>query len=56
MLLSAITKTRSAGGELALCSLPDQMKKLLQMTKLEGVFNSQPDEASALAFLKGVNG
>src|SRR5580698_1009958 len=54
MLLTAVTKTRNAGGELALCSLPDQMKKLLQMTKLEGVFHSQPDEASAIAFLKGL--
>jgi anti-sigma B factor antagonist len=54
MLLTAATKTRSAGGELTLCSLPDQMKKLLQMTKLESVFNSQPDEASGIAFLKGV--
>lgn len=53
MLLTAVSKTRNAGGELALCSLPEQMKKLLQMTKLEGVFVVHADEASALAFLKG---
>ena len=29
------------GGELALCSVPEQMKKLLQITKLESVFNQQ---------------
>ncbi len=54
MLLTGVTKTRNAGGELALCSLPDQMKKLLQMTKLESVFKVQPDEVSAIEFLKSV--
>jgi anti-sigma B factor antagonist len=53
MLMTALTKTRNAGGELSLCSLPDQMKKLLQMTKLETIFNIQPDEATAINFLKG---
>src|SRR5579859_6480915 len=48
MLLTAVTKTRNAGGEMALCSLPDQMKKLLQITKLESVFQTQPDEVSAI--------
>ncbi|MDB5282503.1 MAG: anti-sigma-factor antagonist [Bacteroidota bacterium] len=52
MLLTALSKTRNAGGEVALCSLPDQMKKLLQMTKLESVFNTRPDEESAIEFLK----
>lgn len=51
MLMTALSKTRNAGGELALCSLPEQMKKLLQMTKLETVFPVQVDEASAIAFL-----
>ena len=53
MLLTAVSKTRNAGGELALCSLPDQMVKLLQMTKLQSAFAVYPDEASAIAFLKG---
>jgi anti-sigma B factor antagonist len=52
MLMTALSKTRNAGGELALCSLPDQMKKLLQMTKLESVFPVHGDESSALDFLK----
>ena len=51
MLLTAVSKTRNAGGELSLCNVPEQMKKLLQITKLESVFNQQADEASALAFL-----
>jgi anti-sigma B factor antagonist len=54
MLIRAVSKTRSAGGELALCSMPEQMKKLLQITKLEGVFNAKADEASAISFLKSV--
>ena len=54
MLLTAVSKTRNAGGELALCSLPDQMRKLLQITKLESIFNTRPDEESAISFLKTV--
>jgi len=54
MLLTAVSKTRNAGGELALCNVPEQMRKLLLITKLDGVFKSQPDEASAIAFLNSV--
>lgn len=52
MLLTAVGKVRNAGGELSLCAAPDQMKKLLQMTKLESIFKSFDDEASAISFLK----
>lgn len=52
MLLTAITKTRNAGGEMTICHLPEQMKKLLQITKLESVFNAHADEASAIAYLQ----
>src|SRR6188474_1920521 len=38
MLLTAVSKTRNAGGEMVLCSLPEQMRKLLHMTKLGGAF------------------
>ena len=55
MLMTGLTKTRNAGGELVLCSLPDQMKKLLQMTKLESIFNVQADEATAITFLNSKN-
>lgn len=54
MLLTAVSKARNAGGELALCNLPEQMKKLLQITKLENVFNTKEDESSALLFLKNI--
>lgn len=52
MLMTALSKTRNAGGELALCGLPEQMRKLLQMTKLETLFPVYGDEAAALTFLK----
>lgn len=51
MLMTALSKTRNAGGELALCALPEQMKKLLQITKLESLFPVQADEAAAITFL-----
>ncbi len=54
MLLTAVSKTRNAGGELALCNVPEQMRKLLLITKLDGVFKTQPDEASAISFLNSV--
>ncbi|MFN8298665.1 MAG: STAS domain-containing protein [Chitinophagales bacterium] len=52
MLMTALSKTRNAGGELALCGLPEQMRKLLQMTKLETLFPVYGDEAAAITFLK----
>jgi anti-sigma B factor antagonist len=51
MLMTALTKSRNAGGDLALSGVPDQMKKLLQMTKLETVFTVCKDEKSAIQFL-----
>lgn len=51
MLMTALSKTRNGGGELALCGLPEQMKKLLQITKLESLFPIHADEASAISFL-----
>lgn len=52
MLLTAVSKTRNAGGEVALCSLPEQMTKLLHMTKLGGAFIVKANEEEALSFLK----
>jgi anti-sigma B factor antagonist len=52
MLLNAVTKIKNAGGLLALCSLPEQVRKLLKTTKVESVFNIMADEPSAIEFLK----
>ena len=54
MLLTAVSKVRNAGGEMALCSLPEQTKKLLQMTKLETVFIVRGDEAEGVSFFQGI--
>ncbi len=51
MLLTAVSKTRNAGGEMVMCCLPEQMRKLLQMTKLEGAFTVKGTEAEAISFL-----
>jgi anti-anti-sigma factor len=53
-LLSASSKIKNAGGVLVICSLSEQVAKLLKTTKVESVFRIQPDEASALAYLKSV--
>lgn len=53
-LLSASSKIKNAGGVLVICSLSEQVAKLLKTTKVESVFRIQPDEAAALAFLKTV--
>ncbi|MCS6935758.1 MAG: STAS domain-containing protein [Chitinophagales bacterium] len=52
MLMTALTKTRNAGGEMALCNIPEQMKKILAITKLENIFPTYDDEAAALRFLQ----
>jgi anti-sigma B factor antagonist len=52
MLLTALTKTRNAGGELTLTNVPEQMNKLLVMTKLKDIFNIHADEDSGMSFLK----
>lgn len=51
MLLSASSKVKSANGKVALCSVPDQLTKLLKMTKLENAFNQLPDESAGINFL-----
>ena len=53
MLLTAVSKTRNAGGEMMMCCLPKKMRKLLQMTKLESAFVVKGTEAEAIAALKG---
>ncbi len=40
-----------AGGELALCYVPEQVKKIIKLIKLENVLTALPDEDAGLAFL-----
>ncbi len=52
MLLTALTKTRNASGEMTLTNVPEQMSKLLVMTKLKDIFNLHENEAAGIAFLQ----
>lgn len=56
VLLTVLLKTRKAGGEMILCNIPEQMQELLEITKLETIFNQQRDEAAALKYLSGSKG
>lgn len=53
LLLNALSKIKNIGGALALCSLPEQVSKLLKTTKVESIFLILPDEVSAISKLKG---
>jgi anti-sigma B factor antagonist len=51
MLLSASSKIKNAGSKLAICSLSEQVIKLLKTTKVESVFRIGVDEPAAIALL-----
>lgn len=51
MLLSAVSKIKNAGGQLTICHLPEQVKKLLKTTKVESVFKIFETETNAIEFL-----
>ncbi|MFN8308440.1 MAG: STAS domain-containing protein [Chitinophagales bacterium] len=48
MLMTALARTRNAGGEMILSDLPDIMKKLLKMMKLDSTFVVADSEEAAL--------
>lgn len=52
LLLNALSHIKNRNGKLALCSLPEQVSKLLKTTKVDGFFNILPDETSALSALR----
>lgn len=51
-LISILTKSRNAGGEMYLINLPDQLKKLLELTKLDKVFPIVENKETAVNLLK----
>ena len=53
-LLSAASKIKNAGGILVICSLSEQVVKLLRTTKVESVFRIQPDEQAAFDHIKSL--
>lgn len=47
ILLNILTKARKSGGEAVICNVPDRIKTLLVITKLNNVFSVVDSEALA---------
>lgn len=48
MLLTCLTKSRKAGGEVILANIPEQVSNLLVITKLNSIFNTTDSLEEAL--------
>jgi anti-sigma B factor antagonist len=51
MLMTAIARTRNAGGVMYLCNVPDIMTKILKMMKIDNTFPIAATEQEAVAQL-----
>ncbi len=51
LLLNILTKYRKAGGEVALSNVPQELSRLLVMTKLNSIFIDRPTVEEAVALL-----
>ena len=51
VLLNILTKARKAGGEAVICAVPEKIKDLLIITKLNNVFSVVEDESLAVQTL-----
>ena len=52
LLINILTKSRKAGGDTVLASVPDELNRLLAMTKLNSIFVSTGSLEDAHAHLK----
>ena len=52
VLLTILTKSRNAGGDLVLTNLPEQLTDLLKITKLLDVFPQAATKEEAISLLK----
>lgn len=52
LLLNVLTKYRKSGGEVVLSNVPNELTRLLVMTKLNAIFIERPDISQAAAYLK----
>ncbi len=52
LLITLVTKFRSHGGEIVLINPSDQVKKLINITKLDAIFQIVQNEKEALNYLK----
>lgn len=50
-LLTILTRARKAGGEAIICCVPDNIKSLMLITKLNNIFTIVADEAEAAGSL-----
>jgi anti-sigma B factor antagonist len=53
LLLNILTKYRKASGEIVLANVPEELDKLLVMTKLNSIFISRNTIEEATAYLNG---
>ena len=51
LLLNILTKYRKSGGEIALSNVPQELTRLLVMTKLNSIFIDRPTIEEAVEFL-----
>ncbi len=52
LLINILTKSRKAGGEVVLADIPDDLNKLLVMTKLNSIFITKESQDTAIEFLR----
>jgi anti-sigma B factor antagonist len=52
LLINILTKSRKAGGDTVLAYVPDELSRLLAMTKLNSIFATAPSKQEALAKFK----
>lgn len=52
LLINILTKSRKAGGDAVLASVPDELARLLAMTKLNSIFATAANQHEALAHFK----
>lgn len=52
VMINVLTKARKAGGEAVICSMPDKIKELMVITKLNSVFTIADNLEEALQKLK----
>lgn len=52
LLLNILTKYRKAGGEIVLANVSEDLRKLLEMTKLNSIFIDRPNLEEALSYLE----
>jgi anti-sigma B factor antagonist len=53
-LISVLTRSRTAGGDVAICGLSEKIHQILLMTRLQSMFHIETDVQQAMDALKKV--